>query len=64
MVTTTHRYAATKEALGGDDRKMVDLCLTMGCYSAVSNLLNMFEIPLPEGAVRLNGCTMDSSTSL
>jgi 4-carboxymuconolactone decarboxylase len=40
-------YAATKEALGGDDRKMADLCMTMGCYSAVSKMLNMFEVALP-----------------
>ena len=44
-------YAATKAALGGDgDRKMADLCMTMGCYSAVSKILNMFEVALPEGA--------------
>ena len=42
-------FAETKEALGGDDQKMADLCMTMGCYSAVSKLLNMFEIALPEG---------------
>ena len=42
-------YAATKEALGNDDRKMCDLCLTMGTYHAVSNILNMFEVPLPAG---------------
>ena len=42
-------YAATKEILGNDDRKMADLCMTMGCYHAVSNILNMFEVPLPAG---------------
>lgn len=43
-------YRATREALGGDgDRKMADLCMTMGCYSAVSKLLNMFEVALPPG---------------
>ena len=43
-------YHATREALGGDgDRKMADLCMTMGCYSAVSKLLNMFEVALPPG---------------
>ena len=42
-------YAETKAALGGDDKKMVDLCMTMGCYSAVSKLLNMFEVALPQG---------------
>eukprot|EP00928_Gymnodinium_smaydae_P081911 TRINITY_DN65341_c0_g1_i1.p1 TRINITY_DN65341_c0_g1~~TRINITY_DN65341_c0_g1_i1.p1 ORF type:complete len:239 (-),score=51.25 TRINITY_DN65341_c0_g1_i1:129-845(-) len=42
-------YAATKELLGGDDKKMADLCMTMGCYSAVSKMLNMFEVPLPQG---------------
>ena len=41
--------AEAKAALGGDDRKMADLCMTMGCYSAVSKLLNMFEVALPEG---------------
>ena len=46
------RYAQTKAALGGDDpdRAMADLCMTMGCYHAVSNILNMFDVPLPEGA--------------
>ena len=43
-------YAATKAALGGDERRMADLCMTMGCYSAVSTILNMFEVPLPPGA--------------
>ena len=43
-------YAETKRALGDDDKKMVDLCMTMGCYSAVSKLLNMFEVALPQGA--------------
>lgn len=42
-------YTATKAALGDDDRKMADLCMTMGCYSAVSTILNMFEVPLPRG---------------
>lgn len=42
-------YAATKAALGGDDQKMADLCMTMGCYHAVSNILNMFEVELPKG---------------
>ncbi|EOD29016.1 hypothetical protein EMIHUDRAFT_442821 [Emiliania huxleyi CCMP1516] len=42
-------YAATKVALGGDDRRMADLCMTMGCYSAVSAILNMFDVPLPAG---------------
>jgi len=42
-------YAETKTLLGGDDKKMADLCMTMGCYSAVCNILNMFEVPLPEG---------------
>jgi len=42
-------YAETKRALGDDDRKMADLCMTMGCYSAVSKMLNMFEIALPHG---------------
>ena len=43
-------YAETKAAFGGDDRKMADLCMTMGCYSAVSKILNMFEVALPQGA--------------
>ena len=43
------RYAATKAAFGGDDRKMADLCMTMGCYHAVSTILNMFEVALPAG---------------
>ena len=43
-------YADTKAMLGGDDRKMADLCMTMGCYSAVAKMLNMFEVALPEGA--------------
>ena len=34
-------YRATRAALGGDDKKMADLCMTMGCYHAVSNILNM-----------------------
>ncbi|KAL1495281.1 hypothetical protein AB1Y20_017141 [Prymnesium parvum] len=42
-------YVATKRALGGDDKKMVDLCMTMGCYSAVSKILNMFEVAIPQG---------------
>ena len=42
-------FAAAEQALGGDDRKMADLCMTMGCYSAVSQLLNMFEVALPPG---------------
>lgn len=42
-------YEETKRALGGDDRKMADLCLTMGCYSAVSTALNMFDVALPKG---------------
>ena len=43
-------YAETKAQLGADaDRKMADLCMTMGCYHAVSNILNMFEVPLPQG---------------
>lgn len=42
-------YAETKAALGDDDKKMADLCMTMGCYHAVSNLLNMFDVPLPRG---------------
>jgi len=42
-------YVETKAILGGDDRKMADLGMTMGCYSAVSTLLNMFEVALPEG---------------
>ena len=42
-------YASTKAALGGDDRRMADLCLTMGCYHAVSLTLNMFEVALPAG---------------
>jgi 4-carboxymuconolactone decarboxylase len=42
-------YAATKTALGGNDQRMVDLCMTMGCYHAVSNILNMFDVPLPRG---------------
>ena len=42
-------YAETREALGGDDKKMADLCMTMGCYSAVSKILNMFEVALPDG---------------
>ena len=45
-------YAETRAALGDDpDRKMADLCMTMGCYHAVSNILNMFEVPLPDGEV-------------
>ena len=43
-------YEETKAVLGGDDKKMADLCMTMGCYSAVSKMLNMFEVALPEGA--------------
>ena len=43
-------YAETKALLGDSDRKMADLCMTMGCYSAVSQMLNMFEVPLPQGA--------------
>lgn len=43
-------YAETKALLGGSDRRMADLCMTMGCYSAVSKMLNMFEVPLPGGA--------------
>ena len=35
--------------VGGDDKKMADLCMSMGCYHAVSNILNMFEVPLPPG---------------
>ena len=42
-------YAEAKAALGGDDRKMADLCMTMGCYSAVCKMLNMFDVQLPEG---------------
>ena len=42
-------YAATKAALGDDDRRMADLCMTMGCYSAVCMVLNMFEVALPDG---------------
>ncbi|KAL3911125.1 MAG: hypothetical protein SGPRY_008811 [Prymnesium sp.] len=42
-------YALTKQALGGDDRKMVDLCFTIGCYMAVSSTLNMFEVSIPQG---------------
>lgn len=42
-------YAETKLAFGGDDKKMADLCMTMGCYSAVSKVLNMFDVPLPKG---------------
>ena len=42
-------YAATRAALGDDDKKLADLCMTMGCYSAVSTILNMFEVPLPMG---------------
>ena len=42
-------YAETKAALGNDDRKMADLSLTLGCYGAVSTLLNMFEVPVPTG---------------
>ena len=38
-----------KAAFGGDDRKMADLCMTMGCYHAVSTILNMFEVALPAG---------------
>ena len=38
-----------KAALGNDDRKMADLSLTLGCYGAVSTLLNMFEVPVPTG---------------
>jgi hypothetical protein len=40
---------APQAILGGDDRKMADLGMTMGCYSAVSTLLNMFEVALPKG---------------
>ena len=43
-------YEETKAVLGGDDKKMADLCMTMGCYSAVSKMLNMFEVTLPDGA--------------
>ena len=42
-------YDSTKALLGGDDVKMADLCMTMGCYSAVSKMLNMFEVALPRG---------------
>ena len=42
-------YSATKSALGADDRKIADLCMTIGCYTAVSQILNMFEVPLPSG---------------
>eukprot|EP00322_Chrysochromulina_rotalis_P015303 CAMPEP_0115829360 /NCGR_PEP_ID=MMETSP0287-20121206/1057_1 /TAXON_ID=412157 /ORGANISM="Chrysochromulina rotalis, Strain UIO044" /LENGTH=216 /DNA_ID=CAMNT_0003282621 /DNA_START=20 /DNA_END=670 /DNA_ORIENTATION=+ len=42
-------YYETRRALGDDDRKMADLSMTMGCYSAVSTMLNMFEVPLPHG---------------
>ena len=46
---STATYLHVKQALGGDDRKMADLCMTMGCYTAVSQLLNMFEVELPSG---------------
>ena len=42
-------YAAAKAALGSD-RAMADLAMTMGCYSAVSTILNVFEVALPAGA--------------
>jgi hypothetical protein len=38
-------YPDAKAALGGDATKMVDLCLTMACDDAMSNLLNMFLYP-------------------
>lgn len=53
MMTTrvsARTYAETKEALGGVDQKMADLCMTIGCYVSVSQILNMFEVPLPQGA--------------
>jgi len=43
-------YATTKQALGGDDTKMADLCMTIGCYNAVCAILNMFNVALPPGA--------------
>ena len=46
---SSETYAETAAALGGDDRKMADLCMSMGCYHAVSNVLNMFAVELPEG---------------
>ena len=42
-------YESTKASLGGSDQRMADLCMTMGCYSAVSQMLNMFAVPLPKG---------------
>ena len=48
-------YATTKAALGGGEdeaatnRKLADLSMTMGCYSAVCGMLNMFEVALPQG---------------
>ena len=42
-------YAAAKAALGSD-RAMAALAMTMGCYSAVSTILNVFEVALPAGA--------------
>lgn len=42
-------YQTTKALLGDSDVKMADLCMSMGCYSAVSKILNMFEVPLPAG---------------
>ena len=38
-------YPDARAALGGNATKMVDLCLTMACDDAMSNLLNMFLYP-------------------
>jgi len=46
---STATYSEVKQVLGGSEKKLVDLCLTIGCYSAVSQLLNMFEVSVPCG---------------
>lgn len=50
---STETYQKTKAFFGNSgpvaDQKMTDLCMTMGCYHAVSSILNMFEVPLPSG---------------
>jgi hypothetical protein len=44
-------YPDARAALGGNATKMVDLCLTMACDDAMSNLLNMFLYPYREVAL-------------
>jgi len=53
MITNRVRddtYKAALEVLDNDRRKIAYLVMTMGCFSTVSQILNLFGVPLDAGA--------------